>query len=192
MSSSRSAFFECPQCHYRYAFARTRALGLAESPIFVGVLSTLLFVALVICSSFVATFFMNDNPSYSSSWTSWIITPADVAGDLLRVALRILQDEDLIDVDKLWSKSSPRRATARHPPLAPSPPQSLFGSLLRRFILGLPVVSVASLFRLISAGLVGPIHWLTQMRGRRRRNRDGDRDIAGLFILLLIAAGAAR
>lgn len=30
-SPSRSAFWECPQCHFKYAFLRTRVIGLAES-----------------------------------------------------------------------------------------------------------------------------------------------------------------
>ena len=30
-SESKSAFWQCPQCHYKYAFARTKVLGLATS-----------------------------------------------------------------------------------------------------------------------------------------------------------------
>lgn len=32
LSSTQSAFYACPQCHYKYHFARTRALGLAANP----------------------------------------------------------------------------------------------------------------------------------------------------------------
>lgn len=31
-SVNASAFFVCPQCHYRYRFARTRVVGLATNP----------------------------------------------------------------------------------------------------------------------------------------------------------------
>jgi E3 ubiquitin-protein ligase DOA10 len=31
-SLSTGAFFSCPQCHYKYRFARTRIVGLASNP----------------------------------------------------------------------------------------------------------------------------------------------------------------
>ena len=60
LSQSRSAFWSCPQCGFRYAFARTRALGLATSPVILSSASVILFTIIVFLSSFLATYFIPD------------------------------------------------------------------------------------------------------------------------------------
>ncbi|KAG8742645.1 hypothetical protein FRC10_001128 [Ceratobasidium sp. 414] len=76
MSQSSSAFWSCPQCGFRYALARTRALGLATSPgtysfpsgrtrsdapqVILSTASVVLFTIIVLLSSFLATWFVPD------------------------------------------------------------------------------------------------------------------------------------
>ncbi|KAF8309766.1 hypothetical protein DL93DRAFT_2085310 [Clavulina sp. PMI_390] len=57
-SASRSAFWECPQCHFKYHFARTRIVGLAESKVALTLMTLLLFtIAIFITSSLISYIF---------------------------------------------------------------------------------------------------------------------------------------
>jgi len=197
-SSNSSAFFICPQCRYHYRFARTNIVGLATNPVAIATLSTVFFTAIVFASSFLTTTFISslDEPSYSSStfyvsagWGYWAWTnPYSVGRDLVRAALRIIQDETggLFDPDAFSSSTAPESAEAISNP-------SIVWRFVRRFILGLPVVGAASLIHMLfSLPLLGPLQWIARSRGNRGRRGSGSRDTAAVVIIFLLAIGALR
>ncbi|KAF9044634.1 hypothetical protein BDZ89DRAFT_1059106 [Hymenopellis radicata] len=188
---SQSAFFSCPQCHYKYRFARTRAVGVATNPVIIAAISTVLFVLLTYTSSFVTTYLMSlfQEPTvyYSYSSSLFYVSPFEVAHDLVRAALRIIQDEDILDVD--FSSFRVPGTGDEFP--EPAPPGFL-KSIFLRFMLGLPLIGAGSIIHmLISLPFIGPVHWLARYRGNRRRNSNS-RDITALIIVMLLAVGAAR
>ncbi|KAF8213124.1 hypothetical protein K438DRAFT_1915330 [Mycena galopus ATCC 62051] len=162
--ASTSAFFSCPQCHYKYRFARTQIVGIATNPVVVGAISTILFTILVLVSSFITTFFMSwfeepsDNYYYRSSFFGYssffFVSPVDIARDLIRAALRILQDTT--------AKSSVVGATPR--------------------------LALRHLIRNLGSC---PVHLLARYRSNNRR-RESSRDVASLIIVGLVLIGAAR
>ncbi|KAH7928554.1 hypothetical protein BV22DRAFT_1082915 [Leucogyrophana mollusca] len=189
---SQSAFYSCPQCRYRYHFARTRVVGLATHPVVVGVLSSFLFTILVLCSSYITTYFLHyfedDSDSYHSSYF-YYVSPIDVGQDLIRAALRVLQDQDdLLGENGFFGASS---TAAPKPPRVQAPP-GFIKRLIQRFLLGLPLVGAGSLVHmLLSFPLLGPVHWIARYRGHNRR-RGNTTDLAAIVIIVLIAVGAAR
>jgi hypothetical protein len=202
-SSNSSAFFVCPQCRYHYRFARTKIVGLATNPVAIATLSTVFFTAIVFGSSFLTTTLVSslDEPpesytSYdsttiylSSGWSYWAWTnPYSVGRDLVRAALRIIQDETggLFDPDAFSSSAAPGSAEPVSNP-------SIVWRFVRRCVLGLPVVGAASLIHMLfSLPLLGPLQWIARSRGNRGRRGDGSRDTAAVVIILLLAVGALR
>jgi hypothetical protein len=134
---------------------------------------------------------------YSPYWTS----PYDVGQDLVRAALRILQEESGIIDPSLLSKAS-KSTASRRPPMGPPnvsdssmiTPPGYLKSFLQRILLGLPIVGAGSLVHmLLSFPLLGPVHWLARYRGNQRgRRRENTRDVAALVIVVLLVVGAAR
>ncbi|KAG2159776.1 uncharacterized protein EDB93DRAFT_1237067 [Suillus bovinus] len=187
-SFSNNSFYRCPQCHYRYHFARTKAIGLATNPIVVGMISSFLFTILVMCSSYVTTYFMDsfeDHSFYGSSYY-FFISPIDVGHDLIRAALRILRDQDALPLE-----DSAARLTRTNPAPFPSSP-SFLKRFVRRFIIGLPMIGAGSVVHmLLSVPLLGPVHWIARFRGNRSR-RGSSTDIAAMIILGLLVVGIAR
>lgn len=121
MSQSQSAFWSCPQCGFRYALARTRALGLATSPVILSSASVMLFTIIVLLSSFVGTWFVPDagalnEPSASTRRASdsdsiysfgFVISPLDyytyswdTAKDMFKLAVRTFGD--ISNSDEFW------------------------------------------------------------------------------------------
>jgi len=191
VSQSQSAFYQCPQCHYRYRFSRTSAFGIASNHLFIVSLSVFLFTWIVYLASFLATYFMDDldAPPNSAAGFSFFygywISPTEVAGNLIRLALRVIRDEDIVFEEKLLKPNQPLPADF-HPR-----PRGFFANFFRRVVIGIPVVGVASLVQfLLSMSMLGPFHFLTQLRGRNRR--DSSRDIATILVLLAIIYGAYR
>ncbi|CAE6420913.1 unnamed protein product, partial [Rhizoctonia solani] len=114
MSQSRSAFWSCPQCGFKYALARTRAVGLANSPVILSTASMVLFTVIVLLSSFLATYFvpdadaLNEPPMtnrrdsdsfFSASFGGVVISPLDyytyswdTAKDVFKLAVRTFSD----------------------------------------------------------------------------------------------------
>ncbi|KAI0004256.1 hypothetical protein BJV74DRAFT_763437 [Russula compacta] len=200
-SANASAFFVCPQCHYHYRFARTKIVGLATNPVVIATLSTVLFTVIVYASSFLTTTLLSslDEPSdhsYSSStvyfstgggyWT-WT-NPYSVGRDLVRAALRIIQDETggILDPDALLASPTPDSVAA-------TSGRSVVWRFVRRFILGLPVVGAASLIQMLfSLPLLGPLQWIARSRGNRGGRNNGSRDTAAVVIIILLAVGALR
>lgn len=199
-SSNASSFFVCPQCHYHYRFARTKIVGLATNPVAIATLSTVFFTAIVFASSFLTTTLISplDEPSYVSygtsalyvsGWDYWTWTnPYSVGRDLVRAALRIIQDETggLFDPDAFTSSTAPESAETLSNP-------GIVWRFIRRFILGLPVVGAASLIHMLfSLPLLGPLQWIARSRGNRGRNASRSGDTASMVILFLLAVGALR
>ncbi|KAJ7125657.1 hypothetical protein C8R43DRAFT_1029830 [Mycena crocata] len=183
-------FFKCPQCHYSYRFARTRILGIATNPVIVGAISAILFTLLVLLSSFITTYFMSwfEEPSESYYYRSnfFFVSPLEIAQDLIRAALRILQDEDGEDGPIFGRGDTPFASSTPH-----SEP-GIFKSFIRRFLLGLPVIGAGSIVHmLLSLPFISPVHFLARYRSSSRR-RDSSRDIASLIIIVLVLVGAAR
>lgn len=167
----------------------------------IATLSTVLFTAIVYASSFLTTTLLSslDEPSdysYSSStvyfstgggyWT-WT-NPYTVGRDLVRAALRIIQDETggILDPDVLLASPTPDS-------IAATSGRSVVWQFVRRFILGVPVVGAASLIHMLfSLPLLGPIQWIARSRGNRGGRNNGSRDTAAVVIIILLAVGALR
>ncbi|KAH9004366.1 hypothetical protein EDB86DRAFT_2798392 [Lactarius hatsudake] len=197
-SSNASSFFVCPQCHYHYRFARTKIVGLATNPVAIATLSTVFFTAIVFASSFLTTTLISplDDPSYVSygtsalyvsGWDYWTWTnPYSVGRDLVRAALRIIQDETggLFDPDAFSSTAPDSTETLSNP--------GIVWRFVRRFILGLPVVGAASLIHMLfSLPLLGPLQWIARSRGTRGRHGSRSGDTASMVILFLLAGRGA-
>ncbi|TFK30343.1 hypothetical protein FA15DRAFT_662285 [Coprinopsis marcescibilis] len=197
-SSSQSAFFACPQCHYRYRFARTQITGLATNKIVIVAASSIIFVSIVMVASFITTYFMSlfEEPTVPT-WSYFrFISPIEVAHDLITAAFRILRDGDfagILSEDGLFTPEidfQPGQGL-RFSSLQPRS-SGVVMSFIRRFLLGLPLVGAASIVHLLlSFQFLAPVHWLARYRASRRR-RDGSRDIAALIVLLLVLGGALR
>ncbi|PFH50804.1 hypothetical protein AMATHDRAFT_75379 [Amanita thiersii Skay4041] len=191
---SKSAFYSCPQCHYQYRFARTRVVGLATNPVIVGGFSALMFTFIVMLASFIASFFMSSFEE--PTWAYWgILNPYDVTHDLITAAYRIIKDGDTYGIleDGVFTSNRQRDFLSNGPLKVPTarPRPGLVLRLIRRFLLGLPVVGAGSIVHmLLSAPLLGPIHWIARYRGGRRRNNS--RDIAALIVVGLLIVGIAR
>jgi hypothetical protein len=155
--------------------------------VIVGGISVLLFTFLVMLASFITTFFMSsfEEPSY---WGFWgVVTPYDVAHDLITAAYRVIKDGDTYG---LFEDNSDFPLDG--PVDIPVPRRSgLIWRFVRRFLLGLPVVGAGSVVHmLLSAPFLGPVHWLARYRGSRRRNNS--RDIAAIIVVGLLVVGIAR
>lgn len=198
-SFTNNSFYRCPQCHYRYHFARTKAIGLATNPseqllphpiqltrsllVVVAIITSFLFTTLVMCSSYLTTYFIdsfdNDHSSYTSSYY-FFISPIDVGQDLIRAALRILRDQDAFPIEE-----ATRRTTLTTTP-------SFLTRFFRRFIIGLPMIGAGSVVHmLLSLPLLGPVHWIARFRGSRSR-RGSSTDVAAMIIVVLLIVGIAR
>ncbi|KAF7306858.1 hypothetical protein MIND_00478000 [Mycena indigotica] len=144
--ANSARFFSCPQCGYKYRFTRTKVLGLATNPVIVGTLSAFLFTVLVILSSFITTFFMSwfEEPSYSSYYYRsgpggffsgfFYVSPLEIVQDLIRAAVRIIQDEDI-------AGTSHHHTSTAEP--TEEPERGIIQSLIRRFFLGLPIIGAS-------------------------------------------------
>ena len=114
--------------------------------------------------------------------------PVSVGRDLVRAALRIIQDETggLFDPDAFSSSTAPGSAEVVSNP-------GILWRFVRRCILGLPVVGAASLVHMLfSLPLLGPLQWIARSRGNRGRRGNGSRDTAAVVIIFLLAVGALR
>ncbi|KAJ7092651.1 hypothetical protein C8R44DRAFT_816227 [Mycena epipterygia] len=189
-SANKSAFFSCPQCHYKYRFARTRIVGIATNPVVVGAISAVLFTLLVLLSSFITTYFMSwfEEPDYYRSSYFFFVSPTEIARDLIRAALRILQDADG-DNGPIFGQGDAQFGTPT--PIRSEP--GILKSFIRRFLLGLPIIGAGSIVHLLlSLQFLSPVHMLARYRSNSRRRDSSSRDIASLIIIGLVLVGAAR
>lgn len=186
-STGDNAFYRCPQCKFHYRFARTKAVGLGTNPIVVGVLSSFLFTLLVMLSSFFTTYllsYIEEQPTFGSTY--FFISPIDVAQDLIRAAIRILRDQDLLASEDYYPQFN-----ARTPMQIPESP-GLFKRFIRRFVLGLPMIGAGSLMHMLfSMPILAPLQWVARWRGNRSR-RGNSTDMAATIIAVVIIIGAVR
>ncbi|TCD69901.1 hypothetical protein EIP91_005725 [Steccherinum ochraceum] len=172
-SSSQSAFYSCQQCGYRYHFARTRVSGIASNPVVVAALSAVVFTVIVLCSSFITTWLIDEE---HDSW--FVLAPWAVFRNLVRTTVRSFIDVD-IDTDRMLAYTKRRKSSG---------PPGLIRRFVTRFLLGLPVVGAGSVIQILLSMPI-PFHWL---RWRTRRTNRDSRDIATLLMVMVILAGAAR
>lgn len=176
----------------------------------VGAISALLFALLTLLSSSITTYFMSSFQADSASfrtyyayWNPFYTSPVDVAYDLVRAALRILQDGDVASILDSTAPKAPRTSTSTStgsstagPPTLhlPTPrPSAGIKGFIFRFLIGLPLIGAGSLVHmLVSLPVLAPLQWLARSRGNRRRNNDSARDIAAFVVVVLIVVGAAR
>jgi len=190
-SSSDSAFFACPQCHYQYRFARTQIFGLAANPIIVGSLSGLLFTCIVMAASFITTFFMGAFETPTTYNSFYYISPIDVAQDLITAIFRIIRDGDIFDffTEPIGLSRNSPLATATRPD---QPPPGIIKGFIRRFLIGLPLVGAGSVVHmLLSFQMLAPVQFVARYRASRSR-RNNSKDFAALIIVALVVAGAVR
>ncbi|KAI0932069.1 hypothetical protein AcW1_000706 [Taiwanofungus camphoratus] len=182
-STNRSAFYSCPQCGYKYHFARTRVLGVATNPIVIAALSSVLFTIIVLCSSFVTTFILSSDSDSTLFSYGFYYSPLEVIQGLVKATIRIFVDDRLLDESILHSRVTQPMSRVR----PSSTPPGFLKRLVRRFLLGLPVVGAGSIAHmLLSVPL--PFAWL---RFRTQRGQ-GSRDLVALFIVATVLMGAAR
>ena len=138
-------------------------------------------------SSFITTYFLSyieDQPTFGSTY--FFISPIDVAQDLIRAAIRILRDQDLLASDYLYPQYD-ARASMR----IPEPP-GLLKRFIRRFVLGLPMIGAGSLMHMLfSMPVLAPLQWIARWRGNRSR-RGNSTDMAATIIAVVIIVGAMR
>ncbi|CAE6434279.1 unnamed protein product [Rhizoctonia solani] len=126
-SQSRSAFWSCPQCGFKYALARTRAVGLANSPVVLSTASVILFTIIVLLSSFLVTYFAPDAEAlnepqmtnqresdsfFSASFGGIVVSPFDyytyswdTAKDVFKLAVQTFSDiSNLEEEYEFWKK----------------------------------------------------------------------------------------
>jgi hypothetical protein len=164
--------------------------------VIVATISSLFFVFLTLISSYITTFFLSSFQDTTTSYWYFGPTPIDVAQELVRAALGILQDEDEEFSGVLkGSRSNSFPSTSHHVDTSRQQPTNSPGfikSFVTRFIIGLPLIGASSLVHmLLSLPFLNPLHYLARYRGNRRRNNNS-RDIAALIIIFLLFVGAAR
>lgn len=141
----------------------------------VAAISAVVFTVLVVCSSYVTTWLLDDE---HDSW--FVLAPWAVFRNLVRTTVRSFIDVD-IDPNKLLYYSTKRKLSAANSP-------GILKRFLRRFLLGLPVVGAGSVLQILLS-MPLPFHWF---RWRTRRINRDSRDIATLIMVMVILAGAAR
>lgn len=138
-------------------------------------------------SSFFTTYllsYIEEQPTFGSTY--FFISPIDVAQDLIRAAIRILRDQDLLASEDYYPQFN-----ARNPMSIPEPP-GLFKRFVRRFVLGLPMIGAGSLMHMLfSMPVLAPLQWVARWRGNRSR-RGNSTDMAATIIVVVIIIGAAR
>ncbi|KZW02588.1 hypothetical protein EXIGLDRAFT_732847 [Exidia glandulosa HHB12029] len=112
-SASRKAFWQCDQCGYKYQLVRTRALGLAQSKLVVGLSTVTLFTTLVFSVSIIFSLFLpsgwidgtsstvanlvddsigDSNTWGGSSWSYYYYSPTSFASSMWKVAYQTLNE----------------------------------------------------------------------------------------------------
>ncbi|KAG8219745.1 hypothetical protein J3R82DRAFT_716 [Butyriboletus roseoflavus] len=170
------------------ALVHRSTAGSCLPPVVIGFLSSFLFVVLVMFSSYITSYFLASIEEQSMFGTTYFfVSPIDVAQDLIRAAIRILRDQDILPLEL----EVPPSLRPPIPACFPNPP-GVLGRFIRRFLLGLPVVGVGSLIHMVlTLPFMGPLQWIARWRGNRTR-RGNDRDLVAAVIVIFIVIGAAR
>jgi hypothetical protein len=158
----------------------------------VAAVSAVIFTLIVYVSSFVTAACLGlfeQGVSEDSYIFSYYFYPIDTFKDLVSSTLSILNDEFGIiehrDGGPLF------RSLHRPSPLTPKS-DSLVVRLVKKFLLGLPLVGIGSLIQMIlSMPILGPVHWIARYRSSRGR-RGSTRDMTAIIVVGLMVIGALR
>jgi hypothetical protein len=162
-----------------------------RGPVAVAAVSAVIFTLIVYLSSFVTAACLGlfeRGASEDSYIFSYHFYPIDTFRDLVSSTLSILNDEfGIID----HREGLPRRSSNRPVPLSVEP-DSLPVRLVKKFLLGLPLVGIGSLIQMIlSMPILGPIQWIARYRSSRGR-RGSTRDMTAIIVVGLMVIGALR
>lgn len=222
LSESKSAFWQCPQCHYKYAFARTKVLGLATSRAAIGSITFVLFTILVFISSSIVIYFNPDlAPTHLKAyippdeqivitkpyeWWSYDFSYTALPGtikDMVKLAIATFADVDvdnIIPPVKYEGKTAAKVAsgggfkqTVRMKKQRPPTTPGLIKRLIARFILGLSALGIISFLQLlISMSLLAPLQVIRNTWLRRRRGEGAAEGLGVVVIVVFVLIGAAR
>ena len=123
-------------------------------------------------------FIGDDDDSYSFGF----YYPYEIFRNLIKMTVGILADDGLIGDTIL------RQRTVAYRTRQPQGPPGFLARMIRRFLLGLPVVGAGSIAHMLLS-IPLPFHWL---RFRTRRTTRQSKDLVALIILAVVIAGAAR
>ena len=158
----------------------------------VAAVSAVIFTFIVYLSSFLTAACLGrfergvSEDSYIFSY--YYYDPIDTFRDLVSSTLSILNDE--------FGIIEQRDGLHRRPQYRPTPlvakPDSLVVRLVKKFLLGLPLVGIGSLIQMIlSMPILGPIQWIARYRSSRGR-RGSTRDVTAIVVVGLMFIGAVR
>jgi hypothetical protein len=156
----------------------------------IAAVSTIIFTLIVYVSSFVtaACISLFEQGVSEDSYISYYFYPIDTFKDLVSSTLSILNDEfGIIEL----REGSHHRSQNRPTPLL-TEPDALMVRLVKKFLLGLPLVGIGSLIQMIlSMPFLGPVHWVARYRSSRGR-RGSSRDMTAIIVIVLMVIGALR
>lgn len=160
-------------------------------PAVIAAVSTAIFTLIVYVSSFLTAACLGlfeQGISEDSYIFSYYFYPIDTFKDLVSSTLSILNDEfGIIE----HPEGLRHRFQHRPTPLA-TKPDTFVVRLVKKFLLGLPLVGIGSLIQMVlSMPILGPIHWIARYRSSRGR-RASTRDMTAIIVLGLMAIGALR
>ena len=162
---------------------------LTSVQVIIASLSIFLFLCLSFFASFLVTYFLDSSGNGSGFglgfWGFYWVSPSQVIGNILR----ILRDEEIIP-DELFSLSPSKASPSKFFDFSSWGRTGLF---LKRILIGIPVLGVASLVQfLYSVSFLGPAHLFTRHAGRGRNRRESSIDIATIIILGAVLLGTLR
>ncbi|EED83964.1 predicted protein [Postia placenta Mad-698-R] len=123
-----------------------------------------------------------DDERETTTYLYGVYSPVDVIQGLVRATVNTFVDDKLLD-DTILSKGPPSSHIR-----APGKPPGLLKRLVRRFLLGLPVVGAGSIAHMLLS-IPLPFHWVRLRTINRGRD---SRDIMALIIVTVVLIGAAR
>ncbi|KAF8587315.1 hypothetical protein K439DRAFT_1630808 [Ramaria rubella] len=189
-SGSKSAFYSCDTCHYKYAFARTTVVGLATSPVVLGAASIFLFTLIVFLASVLIIFFFPTlaTPSYTlepHSIQNFLMTPVSLANRIIAVSAHTY--ESYFYRWWWWGGTDDWEPPEVIQPILDTrdPTQiGIFALLLHRFVLGLSAVGSLSFVTWIwQMSVLGPLRF----RAFRNRSRNNGRDNVRVLTLTIVS-----
>lgn len=157
----------------------------------IAVVSMAMFTLIVYISSFLTAVCLGlfeQGVSEDSYIFSYYFYPIDTFKDLVSSTLSILNDEfGLIEYP-----GGPRHRSQHRPTPLSTKPDTLIVRLVKKFLLGLPLVGIGSLIQMVlSMPILGPIHWIARYRSSRGR-RASTRDMTAIIVVGLMIIGALR
>lgn len=180
------------QASFHLACARLFLPRIDHGLVVVAAVSAVIFTLIVYISSFITSACLGlfeQGVSDDSYVFSYYFYPIETFRDLVSSTLSILNDEFGIigQHERLQYRGSPHRPT----PLVDEPDR-LVVKLVKKFLVGLPLVGVGSLIQMIlSMPILGPVQWIARYRSSRNR-RGSTRDMTAIIVVGLMLIGAIR